>query len=84
MLPATVSVPPLSPSRRRTCWPRTGAPGATGRGNTAYGRAARSFLRRWPDPQEWAARPLAARLAADTSTRPFLMFLMVRGRLRPG
>jgi integrase len=56
----------------------------TGRGNIAYERAARAFLRHWPDPQDWTARPLPARLAANTSTRPFVMFLMVSGRLRPG
>ena len=55
-----------------------------GHGNPAYEQAARSFVRRWPDPQAWAARPLAARLRANSSTRPFIMFLMVTGRLRPG
>ena len=57
---------------------------ARGHGNPAYQQAARSFLRRWPDPQAWAARPLAAQLRANSSTRPFLIFLMVTGRLRPG
>ena len=55
-----------------------------GHGNPAYQQAARSFVRRWPDPQAWAARPLAAQLQANSSTRPFIMFLMVTGRLRPG
>ncbi|MDQ4096319.1 MAG: site-specific integrase [Actinomycetota bacterium] len=45
---------------------------------------ARSFLRRWPDPQRWAAQPLADRLAERPSTLSFLMFLMVHGHLRPG
>ena len=27
----------------------------SGRGNTAYWRAARVFFRRWPEPQRWAA-----------------------------
>lgn len=57
---------------------------STGRGNIGYQRAARAFLMRWPDPQSWAALPLAARLAACGQTRPFLVFLMVTGRLRPG
>ena len=55
-----------------------------GHGNPAYEQAARSFVRRWPDPQAWAARPLSARLRANSSTRPFIMFLMVTRRLRPG
>ncbi len=41
-------------------------------------------MRRWPDPQAWAARPLSAKLQTNSSTRPFIMFLMVTGRLRPG
>ncbi|HEY2694779.1 MAG TPA: tyrosine-type recombinase/integrase [Pseudonocardiaceae bacterium] len=56
----------------------------TGRGNVTYERAARSFLRRWPDPQAWAARPLSSMLRANSATRPFLTFLMVSRRLRPG
>lgn len=56
----------------------------TGRGNLAYERAARSFLRRWPDPQAWADESLADRVATNSSTRPFVMFLMVWGWLRPG
>src|SRR6478736_3590159 len=55
-----------------------------GHGNSAYEQAARSFVRRWPDPQAWAARPLSAKLQTNSSTRPFIMFLMVTGRLRPG
>jgi integrase len=55
-----------------------------GHGNPAYEQAARSFVRRWPDPRAWAARPLAVKLQANSSTRPFIMFLMVTQRLRPG
>src|SRR5512135_1322580 len=54
------------------------------RGNVAYNRAARAFLRRWPHPQAWASLPLGARLRAGPDTRPFVTFLMVSGRLRPG
>jgi integrase len=32
----------------------------TGRGNTAYWQAARSFFSRWPDPAAWAAEPESA------------------------
>jgi hypothetical protein len=55
-----------------------------GRGNVAYERAARAFLRRWPDVQAWAGLPLRQRLAAGSATRPFVTFLMVSGWLRPG
>jgi integrase len=47
-------------------------------------RAARAFLRRWPDPQAWANEPLATRLALPDSARSFVMFLMMGGYLRPG
>ena len=47
-------------------------------------RAARSFLRRWPDPQAWASEPLAVRLALPDVSRSFLMFLLLHGHLRPG
>lgn len=53
-----------------------------GRGTTAYTQAARSFLRRWPQVQGWADLPLDTRLAANSSTRPFITFLMVSRRLR--
>jgi integrase len=48
------------------------------------GSAARTFLRRWPDPQRWAGEPLEARLAVSHPTRSFVMFLMLAGYLRPG
>ncbi len=57
---------------------------ATGRGNPASDWAARSFLARWPRPQDWANQPLAARLDLAPSTMSLLMFLMVQGWLRPG
>jgi hypothetical protein len=56
----------------------------TGHGNTAYWRAARSFFRRWPDPQRWAEEPLAVRLSAGSATRPIITFLMLHRALRPG
>lgn len=57
---------------------------ATGRGNPASDWAARTFLDRWPSPQAWADWPLADRLELPPSTMSLLMFLMVRGWLRPG
>ncbi|MGH7745836.1 MAG: tyrosine-type recombinase/integrase, partial [Candidatus Dormibacteria bacterium] len=58
---------------------------ATGRGASrlALG-AARTFFRRWPDPQDWAATPLSERLAASAPTRPLLTFLMLQTHLHPG
>lgn len=58
--------------------------GATGRGNTAYTQAAKTFFRRWPDPTAWAAQPLAAKLALNGSTRPIITFLMLHHDLHPG
>ena len=57
---------------------------ARGAGNRPYADAARGFLSRWPDPQAWAAEPLPVRLSASKALRPFLMFLMLAGYLRPG
>jgi integrase len=56
----------------------------TGRGNTAYCTAARTFFAQWPDPAAWAAEPLPVRLAANGSTRPLITFLILHGGLRPG
>ena len=47
-------------------------------------KAARAFLNRWPDPQDWAAEPLATRLALPQVSHSFLMFLLLGGHLRPG
>lgn len=57
---------------------------ATGRGNTAYTQAAKTFFRKWPDPQEWVAQPLEFRLAAGSATRPVITYLMLHQNLRPG
>ncbi len=56
----------------------------TGRGNTAYTQAAKTFLARWPNVQDWAERPLELRLAVNPSLHPLLTFLMVSRRLKPG
>ena len=58
--------------------------GRTGRGNTAFTYYARVFLQRWPDVRAWAAEPLQVQLSANTSTRPFITFLLVTGRVHPG
>lgn len=56
----------------------------SGRGNTAYWQAARTFFRRWPQPAAWAAEPLEVRLSANSATRPIITFLMLHQGLRPG
>lgn len=55
-----------------------------GVGNPSFYSGARSFLARFPDPQRWAAQPLAERLALGSQTRPLLTFLMLHAHLRPG
>ena len=55
----------------------------TGRGNTSFTWAARAFLRRWPNPGTWAQEGLSVQLSACASTRPFVTFLLVTGRLHP-
>ncbi len=40
----------------------------TGRGNHSATQGARTFMRRWPCPQDWAAQPLASRLAEGSQT----------------
>ena len=62
MLPATVNAPAAEPPARVLA-AYTAHLTISGRGNIAYDRAARSFLRRWPQVQSWADRPLARQLA---------------------
>ncbi len=45
---------------------------------------ARAFLRRWPDPQDFAIEPLDVRLAVPREMFGFVAFLLVGGWLRPG
>ncbi len=56
----------------------------TGRGTVNAEANARRFLHRWPEPQQWAAQPLAQRLSEDPNTRTFVTFLIVWGHVRPG
>ena len=55
-----------------------------GVGNPSFFVGARSLLRRFPDPQEFATIPLSARLAEGAYVRPILNFLMLHGYLHPG
>jgi len=57
---------------------------ARGRGNRCFADGAAGFLRRWPDPQSFAAEPLEVMLAQDQQTRPFITFLLLHDLLRPG
>jgi integrase len=80
------------PERRAARAP--GAPGlvaaydrwleADGRGSRCYRDGAWAFLGRWPDPAAFAAEPLAVQSALGSAQRPFVTFLMLTGRLRPG
>jgi len=83
VLPATVSAPAAEPPASILA-AYAAHRARSGRGNILCYRAARSFLRRWPDVQAWASLPLPLRLAAYHNTRPFVTFLMVSRRLRPG
>jgi integrase len=86
MPPASASAP--GDARRRPPRELLGgyqaALAARGAGNKSFDCAARAFLARWPDPQDWAAEPLPVRLAASPSARPFLNYLMLSGQLHPG
>jgi len=55
-----------------------------GRGSPCYRNAAWAFLARWPQPAGFAAEPLDRQLGLGGSQRPFVTFLMVTGRCRPG
>lgn len=39
-------------------------------------------MERWPDPEAWLGESLEQRLATKSHTRPFILFLMVSGRIR--
>jgi integrase len=82
MQPATASAPAADPAALHAAY--LVHLRRTGRGNTAYWTAARTFFARWPDPAWWAAEPLQTRLAANSATRPLITFLMLHGHLQPG
>jgi len=82
MPPAKTAVPPQACPvyDAYLCWLA-----ARGVGNKTFDSGARCFLARFPDPQAWAAQPLAARLAGTRPhLQPLLNFLMLHGHLRPG
>ena len=55
-----------------------------GHGSACYRNAAWAFLGHWPDPASFATEPLPIQLELTASQRPFVTFLMLTGRLRPG
>ena len=82
MPPAKTVVPPQAVP---ICDAYLGWLAARGVGNKTFDSGARCFLARFPDPQAWAAQPLAARLAGTRPhLQPLLNFLMLHGHLRPG
>lgn len=55
-----------------------------GHGSCSYRNAAWSFLGRWPDPARFADELLEVQSSLGVAQRPFVTYLMVTGRLRPG
>jgi integrase len=55
-----------------------------GRGCRSFRDGARAFLDRWAEPQTFASEPLDVQLACDQHVRPFITFLLLTDRLRPG
>ena len=55
-----------------------------GRGCRSFRDGARAFLDRWPEPQTFASGPLDVQLECDQHVRPFITFLLLTDRLRPG
>ena len=55
-----------------------------GRGCRSFRDGARAFLDRWPEPQTFASEPLDVQLECDQHVRPFITFLLLTDRLRPG
>lgn len=55
-----------------------------GHGSRSYRDAAWSFLAHWPDPAGFGEEPLEVQASLGVAQRPFVTYLMVTGRLRPG
>src|SRR5260370_15893164 len=87
-MPAPVSAaraePGLPPAPDALLSQYAGWLAARGRGNRCFADGAAGFVRRWPDPQSFAAEPLDVMLAQDQQTRPFITFLLLHDLLRPG
>ena len=68
MLLATVNAPPPETAASIT-GAYTAHQARTHRGNSAYAQAAKTFLARFPDVQDWTDRPLEERLGVNSSLR---------------
>src|SRR5664280_3523548 len=84
MLPETDSAPAADRTARDYLAEYARHQMVTGRGNSSITQGAKTFMRQWPHPQDWASQPLAKRLAEGPQTNSFLIFLMVHGWLQPG
>ena len=54
---------------------------ARGHGSSPAFSAARTFMTRWPAPEDWLEEPLERRWETKYHTTPFILFLMVTGRI---
>ena len=84
MLPETASAPAAEPPARDYLAEYARHQWLTGRGNSADHPGGQDLHAALANPQDWAAQPLATRLAEGPQTNSFLIFLMVHGWLQPG
>ncbi len=54
---------------------------ARGHGSQPAFSAARTFMACWPVPEDWLDEPLQGRWATKHHTTPFILFLMLTGRI---
>lgn len=54
---------------------------ARGHGSKPAFSGARTFMARWPQPEDWLGEPLAQRAETKKHTTGFILFLMLSGRL---
>ncbi|MHA7268733.1 tyrosine-type recombinase/integrase [Arthrobacter sp. HLT1-20] len=54
---------------------------ARGHGSKPAFSGARTFMARWPVPEDWLSKPLQARCETKYHTTPFVLFLMLTGRI---
>ncbi len=52
-----------------------------GHGSSPAFAAARTFMARWPAPEDWLNEPLQTRWETKHHTTPFVLFLMLTGRI---
>ena len=52
-----------------------------GHGSTPAFSGARTFMARWPVPEDWLDEPLRIRWETKYHTTPFILFLMLSGRI---